>query len=612
MCVCLGINTLVSAQRKDTSRVDLVLLQKKQDWEQNPQDSTAWQSPDTSLNNFHYHYPSFYNLNSFLGYLGTPTQQLNFRNQNTSGLSLNYDQLDAYRLNSRSTPNYQLSKPLTQAFYVWSTRREEFFNLTHSQNLSEQLNVSAKYRRISNQGWFERQILTFNGVNINTNYSSKSGRYAFKASASYNNNLSQESGGYSAIDELAGVDPLLSNAESKSRTQDFAFQQRFRLGPMQVDTVFKQRNDSIQDTVINKTVISTQSLVQDIRFRRGFYEFQDSVANQGVYPGVYDPNVTDKQDLIVIDHNFAWEKRAKKDRYFLRLGMLNQYFGLIQGPDGSVQNEYLNNHIIPELQLNFSPLLLNFKVDYGLTGYTQNDLRVQANARVKLNEKWLFNAGLDLDTYEPQYFLSNYQQAQYQWDIDLPKTEHLQIFGGFTSETGDYLKISYSLINDYAFLNSSLRPEVWAPEISLLQAELSKTFELKPFYLNLRGVYQLSDASDVLGIPDYIIFTSLYYEHTLFKKNMLARIGTDIYYTSRFQPYSFFPLMRQFYQQGGFTTGAYPLIDIYFAAQVKTARFFIKGTNIYQAVSGTNYLLAEGYPINPLSLKLGFNWFFMN
>jgi hypothetical protein len=93
---------------------------------------------------------------------------------------------------------------------------------------------------------------------------------------------------------------------------------------------------------------------------------------------------------------------------------------------------------------------------------------------------------------------------------------------------------------------------------------------------------------------------------------MVTRFGTDVFTSSSYQPYSFYPLMRSFYQQSSFQTEVYPVIDVYFACQVKTARFFVKGTNLYQAISGDNYLLVDGYPLNPFSLRIGFNWFFMN
>ncbi len=612
LCVTFSLSFAhAKAQLKDTSRVDLVLLQKKQKLNQNIRDSIQWSSPDTSLNKFHYHYPSFWNLNSFLGYLGTPVHQTVYTNPNYSGVIADLDRLDPYRLSSSNTEFYQLTKPMTQAFYVWSTRREEYFKLSHRQNLSESLNIGAEYQRISNQGWFQRQILTFNGVNLNANFLSPSKRYAFKASASYNNNLSQENGGYSEIDEFTGEIVRFNNAESKSRTQEFLFSQSFKLGPLIIDTVFNSINDSLQDTIINKTIRAKHLFTHSMRFQRNIYEFQDSIPDLNSYLGAYSSNVTDAQDLIIGENQFEWQPYLKSKRIEFKLNLLNQIFSLDQST-GLAVNQWINTHIRPSLQFNFNPMLLNFKLDYGLTGYTSNDIRVKSNLIYQINKTWDLAAFVDFDSYAPNYFLTRYAQSQFNWNNSLPKTEELKAGLALKNVAGDSIELSYRLINDYNFLNESLRPETFNQEISLLQTKVSKHFRLRDFHIRLGGVLQISDFAQILGIPELVGFGSFYYEHTLFKKNMVTRFGTDVFTSSSYQPYSFYPLMRSFYQQSSFQTEVYPVIDVYFACQVKTARVFVKGTNLYQAISGDNYLLVDGYPLNPFSLRIGFNWFFMN
>ena len=600
------------AQKNDTSRVELLLLQNRLSWNDAHRDSSKWIAPDTTLNSFHYHYPSFWNLNSFLGYLGTPVHYPIHSNRNSPALSMAYDRLGSYRLNSRTTDLYQLSNPYTNAFYVWSTRREEMFKLSHSQNLTDNLNIAANYQRISNQGWFDRQVLTFNGLNVNSNFISNSGRYALKASASYNNNLSQENGGYASIDEFAGETPNLLNAESKSRTQDFAFKHSFLLGEIRVDTTYEAVNDSLHDTLITKSISGNQIISQELRMQRGFFEFQDTIPGPGDYPGNYSSNVTDKQDVISINHTTNWQTNNPNNRAQFELTMLNQYFEVRQGRDALVRDQFINTHLSPGLKLDFGSMELGLKLDYGVTGYTRNDLRVTGNLNFDLNERWTLSGLVDFDSYQPEYFFKNYAQDQFSWNNDLPKTEEMLFKSGLTYQKEEIFSASYSLINDYTFLDATLRPVTFASEISLIQLSLAKHLQAGSFHFKFKGSYQLSNAKDILGIPDYLLFASVYYEHTLFNKHMIGRFGTDVFYTSSYRPYAFMPLMRSFYQQYLFSTGEYPLIDVYFACQVKTALFFVKATNVYNLISGTNYFLTDGYPINPFSLKVGFNWYFMN
>lgn len=606
------------AQKKDTSRIDLLQEQQIQFWGQNPRDQKEWSAPDTSLNTFHYHYPAFWNLQSFQGYLGSPTHFLHFRNSNNSGINPNYDQLAVYRVHSSNSPFYQVKQPLTQAFYVWSTRREELFQLHHTQNLTENFNVAAQYQRISNQGWFDRQRLAFNGVSINTNYADTLGRYELKTSAAYNNNLSEENGGYSSLDEFAGEQRRLRNAESKSRTQEFAVKQVFRLGDINTSNTVNVGKDSILDTVITRKFTSKHVIEHELHFYRGFYEFQDTLesnpnaASSPLYLNPFDSNIQDKQDVSSLENKLSWQPESESKKIFFKTSLYTQYFRLVQGPRGSFSNEFVNNHIVPELSILGNKQSLAFKLNYGITGYTRNDLAISSLATRNLNTIWKATLGLNLDSYQPEFFLSNYQQGQFQWNIQHAKTQVLQLNANLLNNNQEGIHVSYRLINNYTFLNQNLRPEQWNPEISLLEVSLQKQFDLNKLHLLLKGIYQVSNHSNILGIPDYVLFSSLYYETNMFSKHMVGRFGADIFYTSNYEPYSYFPLMRSFYQQTGFTTGQYPLLDVYFACQVVTARFFIKGTNLLQALTGQTYLLTDGFPINPSSLKIGLNWYFLN
>jgi hypothetical protein len=92
-------------------------------------------------------------------------------------------------------------------------------------------------------------------------------------------------------------------------------------------------------------------------------------------------------------------------------------------------------------------------------------------------------------------------------------------------------------------------------------------------------------------------------------------MGLEVYYFSKFNAYSYNPMLAQF-KPGNETTGNYPLGDFYVSGEVKTVTFYLKMEHINQYA--TNYGFAETYnitqqyPIEPLRFRFGIVWKFYN
>ena len=169
-------------------------------------------------------------------------------------------------------------------------------------------------------------------------------------------------------------------------------------------------------------------------------------------------------------------------------------------------------------------------------------------------------------------------------------------------------------VSNYLYLNSN---NVFQQINSIQFAQLSGRINLKLgiFYIDQRFSIQTHNSKENLPLPAFSGATAAYIQKAIFKKAMLARMGLEVYYFSKFNAYSYNPMLAQF-KPGNETTGNYPLGDFYVSGEVKTVTFYLKMEHINQYA--TNYGFAETYnitqqyPIEPLRFRFGIVWKFYN
>ncbi|MFC7668960.1 putative porin [Hymenobacter humi] len=66
----------------------------------------------------------------------------------------------------------------------------------------------------------------------------------------------------------------------------------------------------------------------------------------------------------------------------------------------------------------------------------------------------------------------------------------------------------------------------------------------------------------------------MFYEGYIFRKALLSQVGAEMYYQSRFRAFNYSPSTQQFYQQDNFTIRNYPVVDVFFSADIKSVSFF--------------------------------------
>ncbi|MGY0040250.1 putative porin [Pedobacter sp. NJ-S-72] len=153
-------------------------------------------------------------------------------------------------------------------------------------------------------------------------------------------------------------------------------------------------------------------------------------------------------------------------------------------------------------------------------------------------------------------------------------------------------KAEYSMINGYLYFlqgnttvdSLTIKPMQETGSISVLKLTLGKKFTYGRFNLDSYIVYQKTSRQDIMPMPDFYTFNSLYMKATVFKV-LKTEFGFDVRYNSKYVNYSYSPAVSQFYIRQSQPDAAnayvpvkfstYPIVDLWVRASLRKANIFL-------------------------------------
>ena len=119
---------------------------------------------------------------------------------------------------------------------------------------------------------------------------------------------------------------------------------------------------------------------------------------------------------------------------------------------------------------------------------------------------------------------------------------------------------------------------------------------------------------DVAGlrIPQLVTNSRVFYESYIFRKALFSQVGAEMYYQSSYKAFDYSPSTQQFYQQNHFTIRNYPIVDVFFVADIKTVSIFLKMAYVNQGLPDNGYFASPYYTGYPRRFQFGVKWNFFN
>jgi hypothetical protein len=186
------------------------------------------------------------------------------------------------------------------------------------------------------------------------------------------------------------------------------------------------------------------------------------------------------------------------------------------------------------------------------------------------------------------------------------------------------LKLSghYFLLTNYTYLSQYYRLEQETTLFNLLQIALQKTMRLGKHWNWHADVYiQQEVGNGPIHVPFIYNRNRIAYEGNLGFKNLDIAMGAEVRYTSAYNADGYSPVMgRFFYQDSIKISNSLPDISAYVHFRIRPFKAFIRAENLNAARKlknggfgfTNNSIVAPGYPMPGLQIRLGVYWSFVN
>lgn len=598
---------------------------------------------DTLTTGFQVHSPAFRKspVNVQLGNLGAPSQpamvsEMSIRNDFLFAKNLSYffDTPENWRY-------YNTRTPYTNLYYQYGgpkRRSEEAIGVLFTQNINKRWNVGFDYKVISSIGKYEAQRVENRNFRFFSSYSGL--KYELHGSYAYNKTDHLENGGIIDDDYIFNPDRYNFDQKESIPVNFYSASNRIDNHQLYVNQALKignltvSRRDAESVKLPLGTAIHTFHLNRNRRNHRidNLSRAIDSGADEFFYKAIFIDS-TATRDLIYhtsIKNSFQLKFNEEANellRFGLRVFVTNeienlQYPKLPEQPgtystppvymsaDSTFANTHLGGQIFKNLGERFR---WNAGMRFYFQGYRTGDSEltgaISSSFKVANDTAGLFaNGGLFLTT--PSFFESRYTSNHFIWEERFNQTKTLKVRSGLKIPTRRAeISVEGRFINDYIYWNQEAMPTQTNAYLKLLELKLFKHFSLGNFHNRNTVLYQITSHQEIVPLPQWAIYSSVYYENTLFDV-LFIQLGFDVRYTSLWYAPAYMPATGQFHTQNERKVGNYPFVDAFLNMQLKRARIFIKMDHINEGFPDNNYFHTINYPANPRGLRFGVSWNF--
>ena len=497
---------------------------------------------------------------------------------------------------------YTSSRPFTQLTYYNGAKSEQQFEIFHTQNLGEGMNLAFNYRRINSEGFYIRQLATHTQFNATVNLKSRNQR--FKSDLFYLINAleNQENGGVILSDNDAETDNTvlleinLRNAQNQGRTQNWGAKSSF-------DLVYR-------DTTIEPLV----SITHEFNWLKVHRNYSDVFSDA---PDFFEVNIfdNDRSADTSFSQTIANEFRGALLEDRLQIGFKNEQLTWFQ--NFLIDEHFNSNYIVAETNLDVLGIKLNGFLEKGISGFHKDEIDIKVNAALKEFKSFTTNLYGRLSCKQADYLFLNQRANHNFYNASFNTSDEIQVGAGVAQlDYGFLLDLNLRSLTNVIYLDSNQVAAQSDESISVLQINLKKNFRfLKHFRLNNNLQFQTISNTTVLPLPAFISFHSMFYQNDFFKNSLNVMLGADLAYIGSYRGYSYSPSLAQFHlrNENAQMLGNLIQLDLFVNLRIhKAVRIFVKMENITGEPFSEESSRIEDYPVPGRVLKLGLSWRMLN
>jgi hypothetical protein len=590
-----------------------------------------YSSMDTVLKRIHIFHPVIQKATTYawLGNVGQAAfSNSYFENiDNTTG-NIFMNPYSFYFTNFESTSFYNTTRPFSYISYTQGGGDFQNVNFFHTQNVRKDFNFGGRLNYIDSKGQYLYQRSNINGFQAFANYDGL--RYNTHIVFNYTIINTQELEGIiedSTILKRNVSDipknEFYTNGDNSMKVND-ATHNMLKLNFVMRQEKNLNRPHPVTDSSLVGNLPYKNSIGHSLVFDKSERFFTDKFINDSLFPIQYFDTLETKDFARSWDlENLFFYKHTKSLDYNTNISFQFDY-GILYNKFiynyiywDSVENQNFNHFTAFRLFGKYkSKFSYGFFVKYHHKGREKNNMLINAYLQKELkflNTSNILKLSFDEKSETPSYFYNNYSSNYYYWRNDFKSQKSSLISLLFQEKESRYkIQVDAKRITDYIYINSKAYPEQWNEAISVLSLSLNKTTQLWNVFVENKVVLQKSSSQNIMPLPDFLTYNSIYYKNKLFNKVLELAVGTEVWYTSAYYTPSFNYATGLFQMQNEKKIGDYPFIDVFLNLKFKRVKTFLKYSHLNYHFMNKGFFTVMNYPMYRSNLVFGLSWNFYN
>jgi len=543
---------------------------------------------------------------------------------------------DPYRKTPERTLFFNTKVPFTTLSYSTNMfinqSPEQSIQAIHTQNFSPFTNFGLLFNILDGKSFYQNQQTRVNRVGLFGSHAKN--KYSIFGTFYYNDFRAQENGGLADMDgflneveeNLIDYQTRLSNAQSHYQDISLFTTQNYKLVEKTSNT------DSLGNTTTKGKTLSLSHQLMMERQKKSYWDGQvDSAEVADVYRQYYylaepawdsvmETRISNVVQVVLGDPDFdKISARISAGHEFRRFTWL--------APEQAVDTAGLDTIVGQVNHQNYNDIHIGLNLAgpttgtwdwvidarYYLMGYYQNNFQINATFSRELGGN--LNLGLrgSLDNLKPHFYTNRYSSSFLRWENDFPSMLRIKGEAFISSKDRETdIRLGITNITNYIYWDQQALPQLSDQNLMIFSAFLSRHFKVSGFNSDNRILLQQSTLADILRLPLASLYTSNYWKQSMFKGALVADLGFDLYYTTKYKANAYMPSTSVFHLQDEYTQGGFPFLDVFISIKIARTRIFATYNNLLHGLSftGNHYFTTPLYPQKARNMRFGLVWTF--
>lgn len=514
---------------------------------------------------------------------------------------------------------YEVPTPTTEILYRTGLQQGQVVDALFTLNFSKRLNVSASYKGLRSLGAYRRSLVSNGNFRGTFHYTTKENQYEIKGHLTSQDFFNEESGGLttSALENFISDNPDFQSRERLDVNLTDA-QNQFDSNRTYLEHSYKLI--SSKDTINNKD-FSNLKVGHVFTSENKSYNFTQATSTTSIFGAINATDATDntaKSKIANNEINLEFNSKYVLGKFKAKANYTSYSYGYdtILNSNSTIKTLKLEGNAL-SFGADWNAKIKNFQLNADAS-VTPGSGRLSGNflkgEAVYENDSLFTLKGSLLISSKSSNFNTILHQSKYDnynWENNFSAVNTRDLGFSFNSKWIN-AALNFTNIDNYTYFDENNAPQQFVNQITYLKVKANREFKFWKLALDNTVMYQnVSSGSSVFRVPEFVTRNTFYYTDYWFKgKPMLVNIGVTFKYFTKYTANSYNPLLAEFTLQNDQQIG-YPTFDVFFNAQVRRTRMYLKVDNVTSGFSDKNYFSAPNYPYRDFTIRFGlvWNWF---